>query len=105
LPGAINIPVRALPTDELQSRIAALEAKPTVAACYDRRSCFMSQVLGLEMVQAGIPFEGRYTTPWDYFIPPAPKPHVAVMKLSEYLKFRTMEQSFLSVVIADKSDD
>ena len=76
LPGAINIPVRALPTDELKRQIAALEPKPTIAACYDRRSCFMAQVLGLEMSEAGIDFRGRYTTPWDYFIPPKPKPHV-----------------------------
>ncbi|MBE1285823.1 MAG: PEP-utilizing protein [Rhodobacteraceae bacterium] len=76
LPGAVNIPIRAMPTDELRNRIAALRQVPTVAACYDRRSCFMSQVLALEMEQAGIPFLGRYTTPWEYFIPPQPKPHV-----------------------------
>lgn len=76
LPGAINIPVRALPTDELKARIAQLQNKPTIAACYDRRSCFMSQVLGLEMSEAGIDFRGRYTTPWEYFIAPQPKPHV-----------------------------
>ena len=76
LPGAVNIPIRALPTDELNARIAALRDVPTVAACYDRRSCFMSQVLGLELAQKGIAFEGRYTTPWDYFVPPQPKPHV-----------------------------
>lgn len=76
LPGAINIPVRALPTEELRARISDLQNKPTVAACYDRRSCFMSQVLGLEMSEAGIDFRGRYTTPWEYFIPTKPKPHV-----------------------------
>ena len=76
LPGAINIPVRALPTDELKNRIAQLQNKPTVAACYDRRSCFMSQVLGLELSEAGIDFQGRYTTPWEYFVPSKPKPHV-----------------------------
>jgi rhodanese-related sulfurtransferase/membrane protein insertase Oxa1/YidC/SpoIIIJ/phosphohistidine swiveling domain-containing protein len=76
LPGAINIPIRALPTDELMRRIAALEEKPTVAACYDRRSCFMGQVLGLELTQQGIEYRGRYTLPWEYFIAPAPKPHV-----------------------------
>jgi len=76
LPGAVNIPIRALPTDELNARISALRDVPTVAACYDRRSCFMSQVLGLELTQNGIAFEGRYTTPWDYFVPPQPKPHV-----------------------------
>ena len=76
LPGAINIPIRALPTDELRRRIAALENKPTIAACYDRRSCFMSQVLALEISEAGIDFLGRYTTPWEYFDAPEPKPHV-----------------------------
>jgi len=76
LPGAINIPVRALTTTQLQESISSLRKVPTVAACYDRRSCFMSQVLGLELTEAGIPFAGRYTLPWEYFIPPAPKPHV-----------------------------
>ncbi len=76
LPGAINIPLRALPTEDLKARIAQLENKPTIAACYDRRSCFMSQVLGLELSEAGIDFLGRYTTPWEYFIAPKPKPHV-----------------------------
>ncbi len=76
LPGAINIPIRALPTDELNRRIAQLQDQPTIAACYDRRSCFMSQVLALEMHEAGIDFRGRYTTPWEYFVAPNPKPHV-----------------------------
>lgn len=77
LPGAINIPIRALPSSELADRIASLANKPTVAACYDRRSCFMSQVLGLELSKSGIPFIGRYTTPWEYFVPPPTKPHVS----------------------------
>ncbi|GLQ33944.1 hypothetical protein GCM10007939_02270 [Amylibacter marinus] len=76
LPGAINIPLRAMPTDQLIASIDALENKPTVAACYDRRSCFMGQVLGYELAARGFDFRGRYTTPWEYFIPPAPKPHV-----------------------------
>ena len=77
LPGAANIPIRALPTDELMRRIDALDpSKPTIAACYDRRSCFMGQVLGLELAQKGFDFRGRYTLPWEFFIPPAPKPHI-----------------------------
>ena len=76
LPSAVNIPVRALPTSELDRLIARLEPKPTIAACYDRRSCFMSQVLGLELHGRGIEFLGRYTTPWEYFVAPEPKPHV-----------------------------
>jgi len=77
LPGAINIPIRKMTTSDLMQQIAALDPdKPTIAACYDRRSCFMSQVLGLELSQQGIDFRGRYTLPWEYFIPSAPKPHV-----------------------------
>ena len=77
LPGAANIPIRALPTDELMRRIDALDpSKPTIAACYDRRSCFMGQVLALELSQKGFDFRGRYTLPWEFFIPPAPKPHI-----------------------------
>ncbi|MDA7422392.1 rhodanese-like domain-containing protein [Tritonibacter multivorans] len=77
LPGAVNIPIRAMTTQALQDQIKTLAKKPTVAACYDRRSCFMGQVLGLELTQAGIPFAGRYTLPWEFFEPPAPKPHVS----------------------------
>lgn len=77
LPGAINIPLRALPSDELSARLSALEDKPVIAACYDRRGCFISQVLGYELSKMGIGFKGRYTVPWEYFVPPAPKPHVA----------------------------
>ena len=76
LPNAINIPLRALPTDQLNVQIKALEEKPTVVACYDRRSCFMGQVLGWELANRGIDFMGRYTTPWEYFVAPKPKPHV-----------------------------
>ncbi|KAG1649428.1 Prodigiosin synthesizing transferase PigC [Nymphon striatum] len=83
LPGAINIPVRALPTKELQRRISQLDSLPTITACYDRRSCFMAQVLGLELTQAGIEYQGRYTTPWEFFIPPPPKPHIQQWMLQQ----------------------
>ncbi|MEH6647035.1 PEP/pyruvate-binding domain-containing protein [Sulfitobacter sp.] len=114
LPGAINIPIRALPTDELNKRIALLQDKPTVAACYDRRSCFMSQVLALEMHEVGIDFRGRYTTPWEYFVPPAPKLHVqqwqaeqqitlwqtAVAKLADVLVWLGERSHFVLAMLA-----
>jgi membrane protein insertase Oxa1/YidC/SpoIIIJ len=103
LPGAIKIPVRALPTSELNTLIAGLKRKPTVAACYDRRSCFMSQVLGLEMVQMGVPFEGRYTTPWDYFIPPAPKPHVVAWMAEQNTGLWQSAINWLAAVMVDWS--
>ena len=99
LPGAINIPIRALPTDELRQRIAALQDKPTIAACYDRRSCFMAQVLGLEMTRAGIDFQGRYTTPWDYFVPPPPKPHVQEWLAEQQKTLWTRAIDGLSIVL------
>jgi rhodanese-related sulfurtransferase len=78
LPGAINIPIRATASDELARRIAELpKDRPVVAACYDRRSCFSSQVLGLEMARAGFDFRGRYTLPWEYFKAKPAKPHIA----------------------------
>lgn len=76
LPGAINIPLRAMTTSDLQARLNSLQRKPTVAACYDRRSCFMAQALGLELTRKGIDYQGRYTLPWEFFIPPKPKAHV-----------------------------
>ena len=76
LPNAINIPLRAMPTSELNEALSMLKNKPTLVACYDRRSCFMGQVLGLEMAERGIDYLGRYTTPWDYFIAPPVKPHI-----------------------------
>ncbi|MGR3762274.1 PEP/pyruvate-binding domain-containing protein (plasmid) [Roseobacteraceae bacterium NS-SX3] len=97
LPGAINIPIRALTTEELMRRIEALEDKPTVAACYDRRSCFMGQVLGLEMSRQGIDFRGRYTLPWEYFIAPKPKPHVQEWLAEQQV---TLWQKAISAVAA-----
>lgn len=76
LPGAINIPIRKTPTSELMDQISKLPKRPIVTACYDRRGCFMSQVLGLELSRAGYDFRGRYTLPWEYFEKPKPKPHV-----------------------------
>lgn len=76
LPGAVNIPIRAMTSVDLQASIDRLQKKPTVAACYDRRSCFMGQALGLELSRQGIDFQGRYTLPWEFYIPPKPKAHV-----------------------------
>ncbi len=76
LPGAVNIPIRAMTSTDLQASIDKLQKKPTVAACYDRRSCFMGQALGLELSRQGIDFQGRYTLPWEFYVPSKPKAHV-----------------------------
>ncbi len=77
LPNAINIPLRRTPTIELNRMIAALPHRPIVIPCYDRRSCFMGEVLGLELTRAGYDYRGRYTLPWEYFVPAGPPPHIA----------------------------
>lgn len=77
LPGAINIPFRPTPTADLARALDGLPAAPVIAPCYDRRSCFFADVLGLELSRRGRDFRGRYTVPWEYFVPSTPPPHVA----------------------------
>jgi rhodanese-related sulfurtransferase/membrane protein insertase Oxa1/YidC/SpoIIIJ/phosphohistidine swiveling domain-containing protein len=76
LPGAINLPIRPTPTEALKARIAQLPHKPIVAPCYDRRSCFFAEVLGLELTRAGYDYRGKYTVPWEYFIGSKPRPYI-----------------------------
>ena len=76
LPGAINLPIRPTPTEQLKSRIAELPHRPIIAPCYDRRSCFFAEVLGLELDRAGLDFRGRYTVPSEYFIASTPRPYI-----------------------------
>ena len=76
LPGAINLPIRPTPTAELEKRLDALPDAPIFAPCYDRRSCFFADVLGLELSRRGRDFRGRYSVPWEYFQPVPPPPHV-----------------------------
>ena len=76
LPGAINLPIRPTPTEELRQRISSLPHRPIIAPCYDRRSCFFGEILGLELDRAGYDFRGRYTLPWEYFTAPEPRPYI-----------------------------
>jgi rhodanese-related sulfurtransferase/membrane protein insertase Oxa1/YidC/SpoIIIJ/phosphohistidine swiveling domain-containing protein len=76
LPKAINLPIRPTPTAQLKEKIAALPKQPIVVPCYDRRSCFFGEVLGLELDRAGYDYRGRYTTPWEYFTPTEPRPYI-----------------------------
>ena len=69
LPGAINLTMRALGSTELAERIDALPDTPIIAACYDKRSCFYSQLVGLRMDRAGKDFRGRYTVPHEFTSP------------------------------------
>ena len=84
LPSAHNITMRALGTSVLDERISALPDKPLIAACYDKRSCFYSQVIGLRLERAGKDFRGRYTVPHEYFLPSGnERAHVSAWKQSQ----------------------
>jgi rhodanese-related sulfurtransferase/membrane protein insertase Oxa1/YidC/SpoIIIJ/phosphohistidine swiveling domain-containing protein/molybdenum-dependent DNA-binding transcriptional regulator ModE len=76
LPDAINLTLRTTPTPELPGKLAALPRRPIVLPCYDRRGCFFAEVMGLELTRAGYDFRGRYTLPWEYYVPRGRPPHV-----------------------------
>ncbi len=71
LPGAINLTVRAEPTASLTEKLKAIPDKKIIGVCYDRRSCFYAQILGLKLSRIGIDFAGRYTVPHEYVAPKA----------------------------------
>jgi rhodanese-related sulfurtransferase/membrane protein insertase Oxa1/YidC/SpoIIIJ/phosphohistidine swiveling domain-containing protein len=76
LPNAINLPIRPVPTAEFKTKLAQLPKQPIIVPCYDRRSCFFGEVLGLEFERAGYDYRGRYTTPWEFFVPNEPRPYI-----------------------------
>lgn len=86
LPGAQNITMRALSSAALAERISALNDNvPYIAACYDKRSCFYSQLIGLRLERAGLDFRGRYTVPQEYYVPSSTsdRAHVAAWKQTQ----------------------
>lgn len=76
LPGAIDLPVRPTPENELDRKIASLPHRPIIAPCYDTRSCFYARVLGYMLTKAGYDFAGRYTVPSEYVVPEPPRPYI-----------------------------
>ena len=85
LPGAHNVTMRALPSDTLEERIGALPDVPLIGACYDKRSCFYQEVIGLRLTRAGKDYRGRYTVPHEYYAPVAgsgERAHVAAWRAS-----------------------
>ncbi len=77
LPGAHNITMRALSTDKLQEKLNLLPDVPIIAACYDKRSCFYSELVGLSLDRMGHDFRGRYTVPHEFYLPQGERAHVA----------------------------
>jgi rifampicin phosphotransferase len=76
LPDAINFTLRQTPLDQIPEKVHSIPKRPIIIPCYDRRSCFYGEALGLEMSRAGYDYRGRYTLPWEYFIKPKPRPFV-----------------------------
>lgn len=74
--GAINITMRTATTESIKERVQALPKKPIIVPCYDRRSCFFGELMGLEIHRTGGDFRGRYTLPWEYFRESTRPPHV-----------------------------
>ncbi len=80
LPGAHNITMRALSTQSLEEKLKQTPDVPLIAACYDKRSCFYSQLIGLSLTRIGRDFRGRYTVPHEYYLPSSERSHVANWK-------------------------
>ena len=76
LPSAVNMTLRKMTTVEIDAAFDKLPKRPIVAPCYDKRSCFYSQILGLRLHRRGFDFRGRYTVPSEYYQASAAKPHV-----------------------------
>jgi YidC/Oxa1 family membrane protein insertase len=77
LPGAINLPLRKMRTADMDAAFKKLPKRPVIAPCYDKRSCFYAQILGLRLHRLGFDFLGRYTVPHEYFVAGNQRPHVA----------------------------
>ncbi len=73
LPNAINLSIRPMPTPQMNEALRSLPKSPIIAACYDKRSCFYSEILGLRLHRLGYDFRGRYTVPHEY-VPPGKAP-------------------------------
>ena len=84
VPGSINIPLRKLTAEQSRPLLEALpEGRPVVATCYDKRSCFYGQILGLRLTRLGYEFLGRYSVPHEYMQPPKVRAHVQQWDESE----------------------
>jgi rhodanese-related sulfurtransferase len=59
LPGAVNVVLRSMKTEEMWGSLKALPKRPIIGACYDKRSCFYSLILGVRLSRLGYDFRGR----------------------------------------------
>lgn len=84
LPNSHNITMRALSSSALTERVDSLPDVPYIGACYDKRSCFYAQLIGLRLERAGREFLGRYSVPHEYYIPKgSERAHVSAWKTKQ----------------------
>ena len=83
LPGAINVTIRRMTSDEQLDRLKALPRRPIIAPAYDRRSSFFALILGLKLTRLGYDYRGRYTVPHEFTLPRPDKPYVARWKAEQ----------------------
>lgn len=69
LPGAINLTLRKMRSEEAAAAIAALPKRPIIVPCYDKRSSFYALILGVRLERMGFDFRGRYTVPHEFTLP------------------------------------
>src|SRR5690606_30618846 len=81
LPDVINLPIRRMPSDAMAAAFAALpDDRPIVVPCYDKRSSFYAEILGLRLHRLGKDFRGRYTVPHEFWLPSDSPAHVAAFE-------------------------
>jgi len=101
LPGAINLTIRALTTEQLNQAMDKLPSdKPVIAPCYDKRSCFYGQILGLKLSRKGMRFLGRYTTPYEFATTKASKAYVDAWQSSRDTNLMQWAAQPFKVVLA-----
>lgn len=66
LPGAINIPIRKMPSAAMWAALKRVPHRPVIAPCYDKRSCFYAKLVGLRLHRLGYDYRGRYTVPSEF---------------------------------------
>jgi len=80
LPNSHNITMRALTTVELDRRLNTVPDAPLIAACYDKRSCFYSELIGLSLTNKGKDYRGRYTVPHEFYQSATDREHVQLWR-------------------------
>jgi len=101
IPGAINLPLRKMLANEVDDAFAQLPKDKTfVAACYDKRSSFYGQILGLKLTRSGRNFAGRYTVPHEFMLAKKQRQHVAQWQAQQQAGILSMITEPLGFFIA-----